>query len=128
METIPKAKEVDEKDVTTMLYCEENEEYYSTVDDFAEDFMYNHSELFDALGIRPTRLWVASEEKIHIDADEIVLDACSVLGEDTEYVSDNDSLQKLLDDWCEEQTATTTYYPCYKEYVVVNWDKYIEEG
>ncbi len=46
-----------------MLYCEENEEYYSTVDDFAEDFMYNHSELFDALGIRPTRLWVASEEK-----------------------------------------------------------------
>ena len=63
METIPKAKEVDEKDVTTMLYCEENEEYYSTVDDFAEDFMYNHSELFDALGIRPTRLWVASEEK-----------------------------------------------------------------
>lgn len=110
-----------------MLYCEENEEYYSTVDDFAEDFMYNYSELFDDLGIRPTRLWVTSEGKIHIDADEIVLDACSELGEDAEYVCDNDSLQKLLDDWCEEQTATTTYYPCYKEYVVVNWDKYIQE-
>lgn len=62
-EIIPKAKEVDEKDVTTMLYCKENEEYYSTVDDFAEDFMYNYSELFDDLGIRPTRLWVTSEEK-----------------------------------------------------------------
>lgn len=124
-EIIPKAKEVDEKDVTTMLYCAENEKYYSTVDDFAEDFMYNYSELFDDLGIRPTRLWVTSEEKLHIDADAIVLDACSTLCEDAEYVCDNDSLQKLLDDWCKEQTATTTYYPCYKEYVVVHWDKYI---
>ena len=126
-ETISKAKEVDEKDVTTMLYCEENEKYYSTVDDFAEDFMYNYSELFDDLGIRPTRLWVTSEEKLHIDADAIVLDACSTLCEDAEYACDNDSLQKLLDNWCEEQTATTTYYPCYKEYVVVHWDKYIGE-
>jgi hypothetical protein len=122
-EIIPKAKEVDEKDVTTMLYCAETDEYYYTVKAFINDWLTFYSNR----RARPIRLWVTSEGKIHIDADEIVLDACSELGEDAEYVCDNDSLQKLLDDWCEEQTATTTYYPCYKEYVVVNWDKYIQE-
>lgn len=123
-EIIPKAKEVDEKDVTTMLYCAETDEYYYTVKAFINDWLTFYSNR----RTRPARLWVASEGKIHIDADEIVLDSCSELGEDAEYVCDNDSLQKLLDDWCEEQTATTTYYPCYEEYVVVNWDKYIGEG
>ncbi len=97
--------------------------YYSTVDDFAEDFMYNHSELFDALGIRPTRLWVASEEKIHIDADEIVLDACSVLGEDTEYVCDNDSLQSCWMIGVRNRQQLRHIILAIKEYVVVNWDK-----
>lgn len=107
-----------------MLYCAETDEYYYTVKAFINDWLTFYSNR----RTKPARLWVTSEGKIHIDADEIVLDACSELGEDAEYVCDNDSLQKLLDDWCEEQTAATTYYPCYKEYVVVNWDKYIGEG
>ena len=28
-------------------------------------------------------------------------------------------LQEFLDKWCAKQTGTTTYYPCYKEYVRV---------
>lgn len=33
-------------------------------------------------------------------------------------------LQKLLDGWCKEQTGTATYYPCYKEYVKIDWSRY----
>ena len=36
-----------------------------------------------------------------------------------DYISDEKELQECLDKWCEKQTGTTTYYPCYKEYVKV---------
>jgi len=26
-----------------------------------------------------------------------------------------------------DQTGTTTYYPCYKQYVKIDWSKYLEE-
>lgn len=37
-ETVAKAKEVQESDVTTYLYCEEFDTYYSEVDDFFEEY------------------------------------------------------------------------------------------
>lgn len=27
-------------------------------------------------------------------------------------------------DWCKEQTGATTYYPCFKQYVEIDWSKY----
>lgn len=36
-----------------------------------------------------------------------------------ENISDEKELQEFLDKWCDKQTGTTTYYPCYKEYVRV---------
>lgn len=33
-------------------------------------------------------------------------------------------LQDLLDGWCKDQTGTTTYYPAYKQYVLINWDEF----
>ena len=38
-EKVSKAVPVDEKDVDTILYCEEFDEYYDTVDDFFDDIL-----------------------------------------------------------------------------------------
>lgn len=118
-EKVSKAVSVDEKDVDTMLYCEEFDEYYATVDDFFDDYACNPEEDGDE---RPVRLWVTS-----VDAAKVIEDACSDLHEDAYERCDEGSLQKLLDDWCKKQTGTTTYYPCYKQYVEIDWSKYSEE-
>ena len=71
---------VDEKDVDTMLYCEEFDEYYDTVDDFFDDYAVNYID--KEVYIKPARLWVCSVEKIHIDADNVADNACDELDED----------------------------------------------
>ena len=124
-EKVANAVEVNEGDVNTMLYCEEFDEYYDTVDDFFDDY-YNYSD--EDIHNRPERLWVTSVEKIFIDAANVIEDACTSLHEDAYEQCDEKSLQELLDDWCKEQTGTTTYYPCYKQYVVIDWSKYTDES
>lgn len=37
---------------------------------------------------------------------------------------DTDALQKLLDDWRKKQIGATTFYPCYKQYVLIDWNKF----
>lgn len=123
-EKVSKAVPVDEKDVDTMLYCEEFDEYYDTVDDFFDDYACNHE---DDDNERPVRLWVTSVGKIFIDASDVIENACSDLHEDAYEQCDIGGLQTLLDGWCEAQTGTTTYYPCYEQYVEINWSKYSEE-
>ena len=57
-----------------------------------------------------------------IDADWIIENACEELHEDARDSigsKDEKELQKFLDKWCDKQTGTTTYYPCYKDYVSV---------
>ena len=121
-EKVSKAVQVDEKDVDTMLYCEEFDEYYDTVDDFFEDYAVNYTD--EELYIRPERLWVCDVEKIFIDADNVIENACSDLHEDAYEQCDVGGLQSLLDGWCEAQTGTTTCYPCYKQYVLIDWDEF----
>lgn len=73
---------------------------------------------------------VAVDEKdISIDADNILENACEELHEDAMEsicIDDKIRLQEFLDGWCKEQTGTTTYYPCYEKYVIVDWNKYKE--
>lgn len=121
-ETVAKAKEVQESDVDTMLYCEEFDAYYSEVDDFFEEYEREYSD--EGVYTKPERLWVCSVTEISLDADSTIESACDKLHEDASGNCDYKSLQKLLDGWCKEQTETTTYYPCYKEYVKIDWSRY----
>ena len=75
-EKFSKAVEVDEKDVDTMLYCEEFDEYYDSTDDFFDDYAANYS---DGGYERPRVLWVTTVEKIHIDAADVTANACEYL-------------------------------------------------
>lgn len=113
-ETVKKAKCIDIKNVNNYLYCEENDKYYAPdcIEEFFEDFEDEDCEL-------PLRLWVTSVREISIDACSVIENACDDLHEDASENCDYNSLQKLLNEWCSEQTGTTTYYPCYKEYVLV---------
>ena len=124
-ETVTNAVAVDEKDVDTMLYCEEFDKYYDTVDDFFDDYACNYEDM--EVYNKPERLWVTSDRKIFIDASYIIENACEDLYEDArDNISDKDikQLQSFLDNWCKKQIGTTTYDPCYKQYVKIDWSKY----
>lgn len=117
---VSNAVAVDEKDINTMIYCEEFDEYYDTIDDFFENYFLNH----ENGSVKPQILWVTSVIEIYIDASDIIANACMDLHEDAYEQCNKGSLQKLLNDWCKEQTGATTYYPCYQQYVVIDWSKY----
>lgn len=121
-EIIAKAKEVDIQSVTTYLYDEETDHYFNAIEDFVDEYrdntnFANEEEMLENL---PEVLWVCSEADISIDAYNIVEDACDDLHEDAfDNISDLDELQKHLDEWCNKQSGTNSFYPCYKEYVRV---------
>jgi hypothetical protein len=119
---LDKAVKVKEEDVDTMLYCEENSNFYSSVEDFIDDWESEHDE-DDEL---PERLWVTSKREISINAGNVVESACDDLHEDASDNCDYESLQKLLDDWCNSQSGTTTYFPCYEQYVAID-NKYFSD-
>lgn len=114
---LSKAKEVQENEIDTMLYCVEVAGYFDSISDF-KDYWYD---FISDIGGRPQRLWVTKKEEISIDADSLIEDVCSELHEDAKDNCDIDGLQKLLDSWCKEQTGATTYYPSYEKYVVIDW-------
>lgn len=118
-ETINKAKEVAPEAVKTYLYDENSNRYFSDIDDFIEYYLseYDANEIDEVL---PNLLWVCSESEISLDAEDIVEQACEDLHEDAFENCDYGELQGMLNDWCSKQSGTTTYYPCYKEYVIVN--------
>ena len=122
-EIVDKANPVDEKSVSTMLYCEETDEYFDSVDDFFDTWACIHEENEEFLE-RPVRLWVTEILRLQIDAENIVVSACEELHEDAYEYCDTKSLQELLNKWCSDQTGTDTYIPSYKEYVVIDWNKY----
>ena len=122
--TLEKAKEVDIKLVSSYLYNENTEKYFSGIEDFIDVYeneidFENYEEMLANL---PEVLWVCSEEDISMDADYFIASACEELHEDAEdniSYEDRKELQQLLDEWCKKQSGTKTYYPCYKEYVRV---------
>ena len=121
-ETIEKAKEIDIESVSTYLYDEQTDHYFAEIEDFIDEYKdntdyENDKEMLENL---PEVLWVCSKAEISMDADSIIENACDELHEDArDYISDERELQEFLNRWCEKQTGTTTYYPCYKEYVRV---------
>ena len=123
-------KKVDEEErikkwnekVSKAVPVKEKDKYYDTVDDFFDDYAADHMD-----DDRPERLWVCSVEKIFIDADNVVESACEGLHEDAYEQCDIGGLQNLLDSGCGAQTGTITYYPCYKQYVLINWDEFETE-
>lgn len=129
-ETISKAKEIDLKDITTYLYDEESDKYYSDIDEFVD---YHWQDYRDGSGgcdnfdeyfqyNIPKVLWLCDNVDISMDADSIIENACEELHENAEdniSGQDRKELQKLLDDWCKKQSGTTTLYPNYKKYVRV---------
>ena len=119
-ESHKRSKKVDPNDVDIMLYCDKTEKYYNDYREFVEEYQDKYIAGEIGVGDIPDALWVTEEERIHLDAWSIIEDACDDLHEDAAESCDCETLQTLLDIWCEAQTGTTTYYPCYDKYVRVN--------
>ncbi|MEG1044797.1 MAG: hypothetical protein RSF81_08520 [Oscillospiraceae bacterium] len=119
-ETIAKAKEINPNETEMMLYDENSDRYFSDVDEFVEYFYdENYESEDDLLEVLPQVLWVCTKSDIFIDAGDVIGNACDDLHEDASDNCDYNSLQKVLDKWCNEQSGTTTYYHAYKEYIKV---------
>ena len=126
-------KEIDIKDVTTMLYDEDSEEYFYDDGDFVDRYKELYEEDYSNLDFEnffnqyvPASLVVCNETMLSLDANYIIEYACEELHEDAfDSISYEDikELQKFLDEWCSRQTGTKTYYPSYDKYVKVerNW-------
>lgn len=118
---IANAKQVNEKDVENMLYCKETNKFYLNMEDFFDDWCnYEKDNIID----KPERLWVTSKEKISINANNVIEDACNNLHDEAMENCDCESLQELLDNWCAKQIGTDTYYQCYNEYILIDWNKF----
>lgn len=114
LETVP-------KDSIEMIFFENSNdvEYHQ--------YFYNISELYkycsDNNIATPKYVWGTYKEKIRIDAYNIAEDACEELHEDAYDSIDTESLEELqsfLDQWCEKQTGTTTYFPDYDCCIILN--------
>lgn len=127
-ETIDKAKEIDLRDASYYIYDEQSDKYFTDEGEFVDYYLQeykdgsggcsNFNEFFEYEV--PKVLWNCEEVKISIDADYIIDNACEELHEDArDNISDEKELQEFLDKWCAKQGGTTTYYPCYREYVRV---------
>lgn len=95
-------------------------EYYWNLYQESDAYYFSFNEYFE-LHV-PKVLWVCEQEMISICVDNILEDACYDLHEDAEEsisLEDKKELQNYLDNWCSEQTGTTTYYPGYVKYVKV---------
>ncbi len=117
---IDKATEIKPEDTVEWLYDDIHDKYYEDIGEFIDniemDYDYLDDLFFDEL---PEVLWVCYPQNISIDASGVIERACEDLHEDADENCDYKSLQKLLDDWCKEQSGTTTVYPEYKKYIVV---------
>lgn len=129
-ETIDKATEIELKDTSYYIYDEQSDKYFTDEDEFVEYYWdlylnkakehgcYNFDGYFEKY--IPKVLWNCEETKISMDADSIIDNACEELHEDArDNIYDEKELQEFLDKWCAKQSGTTTYYPCYREYVKV---------
>jgi len=93
-----------------MFYIHEYDKYIN-VEDF-EDWLYDSG--YEEDEVKSLKVYGTQAIDLSMDASNIIEDACSNLHEDSmDNISDKDQkeLQKLLDNWCENNKAgTTTYY------------------
>lgn len=134
--TIDKATEIDLQDCSCYLYDYSSGEFFSDECEFAEywwnqyqeEQMNWHSFQEFFREYVPDVVWYCEEEKIHLDADNIIEEACENLHEDArDSVVDENELQEFLDKWCKKQSRTTTYFPCYEKYIKVSEEWFANE-
>lgn len=85
-----------------------NEGYFSNIEEFIEWWEGNHEED----GTKPKYVWGTCEVELSLDASDILERACEELHEEARddiSESEIEKLQTFLDNWCSEQSYTTSY-------------------
>lgn len=113
-----------------MMYSDSynsNEGYFFDWDEF---FDYWNSDCEYSDDERPKYVWSTSEERLSLDADYLVSNACEDLCEDAaDQISSKDieELQHYLDKWADRQIGTNTYYVDYRYAIRIPWEDYDKE-
>lgn len=133
-DTINKATEISLCNASDFIYDEKADRYFIDESEFADYYWDLYQEgVHDCKNFEeyfqreiPKVLWNCTKTEISINANDILEQACEDLHEDAyENVDNIKELQEYLDNWCSKQSGTTTYYPCYKEYVSVQKDWFL---
>ena len=80
------------------------------IEDLIEEYELDKSEL---------RVYATEEHTLSADATNVVENACDDLHEEAYDNCDIEGLQKLIDEWCKNQTGTTSYSPDYKIRIIL---------
>ena len=116
-----------------MLYSDAydyHDGYFTNWDDFFDKFKDLEREYKECFGtdmVKPEYVWGTYSRDLQIDADGVIEYATEEMWEGAAESCDYKSLQKLLDDWCKEQTGATTYYVDYEHAVKIPWEEYNKE-
>jgi len=102
------------------LYVETIDQYVSDegeLDDLIEEYELERSAI---------RIYATTKVEMHIDAEDIIEAACKDLHDNAGEHCDVKSLQAALNNWCDQQKGTTTYYPDYCVGIIIAGEK--QEG
>lgn len=117
LETWNKAKKISFEEACekyTMFYIDSHDKYIN-VDEFEE---WIHDKNYEENELKSLRMYGTYIMDLSMDADDVIENACSDLHEDARdniSVQEEKSLQILLNQWCENNSAgTTTYYADYE--------------
>jgi len=101
----------------TMLYIDDHDEFVNS-DELEEWLAEREDENLQPVDRKYLRIYGTQSLDLSMDASSIIEDACSDLHEDAmDNISDKDQeeLQTLLNQWCENnKSGTTTYYANFK--------------
>ena len=89
------------------LYVETIDQYVfddGELDDLIEEYELDKSAI---------RIYATTEVQVHISAESVIEAACENLHDNADEHCDVKSLQVALNDWCDQQKGTATYYPDY---------------
>ena len=119
-----KLKDTDELAKSMEMYYSEDypysNGYFCEFEEFIEEWENKHKP--DEL--KPQYVWGTTTDELHIDAKDILENACEELHESAfEDIPREDivELQKYLNEWCAKQSDTTTYYKDYRYAIEIPW-------
>ena len=92
-----------------------------------DGYFYDFEDFLDVVDNTNLKfVWGTLEQQIEIDTDNIIENACEDLHEDARSgISDKDyiELKNFVEQWCNKQTGTITFYPDYNYAIEIPWEE-----
>jgi hypothetical protein len=113
-------------EICDCLYVKDVDKYVFSkgeLEDVLEDYGFSEEEFDDLIEsererLKNPRIYLTEKKGVLLDAGMVAELGCEDLHEGAYEACDEEGLQKLLDEWCKEQTGAITYFPDYRKAAV----------